>query len=284
MRTRVLLVLVFALACGGCVDVRETWTLKHGGGGTLGCEIRWNAGLWRQVRDALGAQVMRLAGSALPPLTKAAVRESLDGVPGLALDRLEEGTTARGWQHVTWRVSFERLDALGGWEFFRRRPCELRVGPKRRSAHFRSHPFRHLPWVDAWLQLDAAVQADAKQPDAARAAQLDTLRRVLRVPSDRAERVLSLLRPHKQALRFACTVHVPGDVVGADGEVLTPAVQHVAMALDAKALVRPPAGAAGPKADRVVRAAWRMSSLDERGTWVQRGDLVEAYVGAQPKR
>ena len=268
------LLLVFALAwiCTGCAEVKETWRIEHDGSGTLRLAVSWHGALWRQVRAALGDDVLRLGARDVPPLHEAGLRDSLRGLPGLSVERLKSDSTSRGWRRVTLDLRFDDLNALTRWELFCRRTLVLEgpAGDAReahRTATMRMDPFAYIPVIDDWMRLERFIdtQEDATSPQVRRRVVEVAAR--LGLDMDRVPRVLQLLRPHQQDLRFACAVHMPGSVVDVRGAATREDTKSVSLALDAEAI-------RAPRRDRSLHATWHVSSLDTVSSLSQRGDAV----------
>jgi hypothetical protein len=145
----ILLALLPAWCCAGCVEVEERLAFEREGNGTYRLEVRWDANLLTNVRAQIGEKALAAFAGTPFPLDAASWRDGLAGLAGVRVVRLEEGVGDAGWKSIALEVAFERLEHLLAWELLAARTTFEVAGPDDAGrARITFKPFEHLPVLD----------------------------------------------------------------------------------------------------------------------------------------
>jgi hypothetical protein len=240
---------IAALLCG-CVEAEEAWTLDGRGAGTYALTVRWDASLVARVGAIVGGEALRRLEGRGFPLREEAVRESLEGLDGVAVEEVAVTDLDGGRRELRARVRFRRIADLLAWEVFARRA--VRVQRSAEEATWAMDPLAHVPVLGPLVEFArtrglGAAAGEGAEDEASPLARLG-------VREEDAELLGTMLRPHLQAVRFRFRVRTPGPVTSAFGRTPEEETSEAAGEVSFADLV------AGR--DRRVRVAWRPRSLD----------------------
>ncbi len=269
------LLLLAALTClAGCAEVEETLRFDSKGGGTYTLLVRWDADLWRRIGGVVGKDALgRIEGRHFP-LRARVWKAAVAGVTGVKAETIEETDAGEGRRELRVVLGFDSLASLLRVEMLARRSMRVVTAPERpgsdsRVARLEMTPITAVPVLDPLAALFNAVDqppAGAKQRSSPR--DPTPLARV-GVKADDAEMVRRLLEPALEQVRFTFRVEVPGVVVRVGGEATSRRDEHAEQRFDFGTL-------RDLRADRRVRLAWRVRTLDTPPVIDHRGDRASA--------
>jgi hypothetical protein len=263
------LLLVLAAGLSGCVDAEETWSFDETGGGTYELRVAWDADLWRRVGDVLGARVLERLSARPFPLRKSAWADGLQGLAGVEVLALEERVSDGGLREIAAKVRFKRLADLLRWEVLARRSVQVtqvQSDPKKPAlCRFYMEPLAQVPVLDTLAALVEAHERPPLKAEGAAATRDPGPLERFGLDEDAARLVWRMVKLPLAKVRLRSRVEVLGEIEEERGQPSRKGGRAYERSWDFAALRK-------ADADRTLRVAWRLRTLDIAPLAAQVGD------------
>jgi hypothetical protein len=249
---------VVTLVLAGCVEVDETWRLEADGTGTYALRVRWDRDLLVRVGAIVGGDVLRrLEGRGLP-LRAASLRDTLDGLDGVAVEEVVETDLEDGVRELRAKVRFRRVADLLAWEVLAPRPVRIRaegLGSGDARGEWTMDPLHEVPVVGPLAEV-ARAQGLPPVPREADGSTAPSPLGRLGVRREDEDLLAAMLRPALGRVRFRFRCELPGPVTSVGERAAE------ANATETSAAVEVTFADLASGRDRRVRVAWRPATFD----------------------